>query len=68
MVVRSKAVVLLLLIHRLIFLPLFVGVPCVWSLICYALFSEALGSRHTCCMHQDDMYLGWDKYKAIVHK
>ena len=35
--VHSKAVVLLLLIHRLLLLPLFVGV-CVRSLFCYAVF------------------------------
>ena len=35
--VRSKAVVLLLLIHCLMFFPLFVGILCL-SLFCYALF------------------------------
>ena len=34
--VHSEAEVLVLLVHCLLFLPLFVGV-CVWSLLCYAL-------------------------------
>ena len=34
---RSKAVVLLLLIYRLMYFPLFVGVLCL-SLFCYVLF------------------------------
>ena len=54
-VVRSKAVVLLLLIYCLIYFPLFVGVMCL-SLFCYALL----------CVHSSFVIILKRKRKLVV--
>ena len=54
-VVRSKAVVLLLLIYCLMYFPLFVGVMCL-SLFCYALL----------CVHSSFVIILKRKRKLVV--